>query len=214
MIIAPSILSVQEEEYKKVFERLNELDVSLLHLDIMDGKFVSNTTYGAKEVEKIKKQSNLILDTHLMITHPETEVLSYALAGSAFITFHYEATNQPMKLIETIKQTKASCGISIKPFMPVQVLEPYLPYLDLVLIMSVEPGKGGQPFLPSALDKIQYLKEQREKNNYTYLIEVDGGINLKTAKLVKDKGADIVVVGTYLMNSKDIEQTYKELRCV
>ena len=178
----------------------------------MDGKFVLNTTYDANEVEKINKQTNAILDTHLMINTPETEIMSYILAGSDIITFHYEACKNIKETIKLIKDHGIKCGISVKPNTNINVLDPYLKDLDLVLVMSVEPGFGGQKFMPSALDKIKYLKDIKDKHNFHYLIEVDGGINVVTAKLVKDAGCDVIVVGTYLMNSENFHECYEELK--
>lgn len=212
MLISPSILSVKKEDYLKVFKTFTDNGVTMIHLDVMDGKFVPNTTYDANEVEKINKQTNAILDTHLMINTPETEIMSYILAGSDIITFHYEACKNIKETIKLIKDHGVKCGISVKPNTNINVLDPYLKDLDLVLVMSVEPGFGGQKFMPSALDKIKYLKDIKDKHNFHYLIEVDGGINIVTAKLVKDAGCDVIVVGTYLMNSENFHECYEELK--
>lgn len=212
MLISPSILSVKKEDYLKVFKTFTDNDVTMIHLDVMDGKFVPNTTYDANEVEKINKQTNTILDTHLMINTPETEIMSYILAGSDIITFHYEACKNIKETIKLIKDHGVKCGISVKPNTNINVLDPYLKDLDLVLVMSVEPGFGGQKFMPSALDKIKYLKDIKDKHNFHYLIEVDGGINIVTAKLVKEAGCDVIVVGTYLMNSENFHECYEELK--
>ena len=212
MLISPSILSVKKEDYLKVFKTFTDNGITMIHLDVMDGKFVLNTTYDANEVEKINKQTNAILDTHLMINTPETEIMSYILAGSDIITFHYEACKNIKETIKLIKNHGVKCGISVKPNTKIDVLNPYLKDLDLVLVMSVEPGFGGQKFMPSALDKIKYLKDIKDKHNFHYLIEVDGGINVNTAKLVKDVGCDVIVVGTYLMNSENFHECYEELK--
>lgn len=212
MLISPSILSVKKEDYLKVFKTFTDNGVTMIHLDVMDGKFVPNTTYDANKVEKINKQTNAILDTHLMINTPENEIMSYILAGSDIITFHYEACKNIKETIKLIKDHGAKCGISVKPNTNINVLDPYLKDLDLVLVMSVEPGFGGQKFMPSALDKIKYLKDIKDKHNFHYLIEVDGGINVVTAKLVKDAGCDVIVVGTYLMNSENFHECYEELK--
>ena len=212
MLISPSILSVKKEDYLKVFKTFTDNGVTMIHLDVMDGKFVLNTTYDANEVEKINKQTNAILDTHLMINTPETEIMSYILAGSDIITFHYEACKNIKETIKLIKDHGIKCGISVKPNTNINVLDPYLKDLDLVLVISVEPGFGGQKFMPIALDKIKYLKDIKDKHNFHYLIEVDGGINVNTAKLVKDVGCDVIVVGTYLMNSENFHECYEELK--
>lgn len=211
MKIAPSILSVKIEEYPKVIKELENLDISYLHLDIMDGKFVPNYTYDAEEVKNIRKMTSMFLDTHLMIENPENYINGYINAGSDSITFHFEATTNVKKVIKMIKDKNLKCGISIKPKTNVDVLLPYLSEIDMVLVMSVEPGFGGQKFMDSALNKIKQLANLRMTNHYSYLIEVDGGINNETSKLCKNAGADIIVVGTYLMNSNDKKETIKEL---
>ena len=211
MKIAPSILSVKIEEYPKVIKELENLDISYLHLDIMDGKFVPNFTYDAEEVKNIRKMTSMFLDTHLMIENPENYINSYINAGSDSITFHFEATTKVKKVIKMIKDKNLKCGISIKPKTNVDVLLPYLSEIDMVLVMSVEPGFGGQKFMDSALNKIKQLANLRMENHYSYLIEVDGGINNETSKLCKNVGADIIVVGTYLMNSNNKKETIKEL---
>lgn len=211
MKIAPSILSVKIEEYPKVIKELENLDISYLHLDIMDGKFVPNSTYDAEEVKNIRKMTSMFLDTHLMIENPENYINSYINAGSDSITFHFEATTNVKKIIKMIKDKNLKCGISIKPKTNVDVLLPYLSEIDMVLVMSVEPGFGGQKFMDSALNKIKQLNNLRMENHYSYLIEVDGGINNETSKLCKNVGADIIVVGTYLMNSNNKKETIKEL---
>ena len=211
MKIAPSILSVKIEEYPKVIKELENLDISYLHLDIMDGKFVPNSTYDAEEVKNIRKMTSMFLDTHLMIENPENYINSYINAGSYSITFHFEATTNVKKIIKMIKDKNLKCGISIKPKTNVDVLLPYLSEIDMVLVMSVEPGFGGQKFMDSALNKIKQLVNLRMTNHYSYLIEVDGGINNETSKLCKNAGADIIVVGTYLMNSNNKKETIKEL---
>lgn len=211
MKIAPSILSVKIEEYPKVIKELENLDISYLHLDIMDGKFVPNSTYDAEEVKNIRKMTSMFLDTHLMIENPENYINGYINAGSDSITFHFEATTNVKKVIKMIKDKNLKCGISIKPKTNVDVLLPYLSEIDMVLVMSVEPGFGGQKFMDSALNKIKQLANLRMTNHYSYLIEVDGGINNETSKFCKNAGADIIVVGTYLMNSNNKKETIKEL---
>lgn len=212
MVISPSILSVNKNDYLRVFRLLEKNDISMIHLDIMDGKFVTNFTYDFNEVEIINKQTELKLDVHLMINDPIKEIPNYILAGSDMITFHIEATSLVKETIDLIKKHHLKCGVSIKPNTNVEVLNPYLKDLDLILIMSVEPGKGGQKFMDSAIDKIKYLKDIKDKHRFKYLIEVDGGINNITCQKVKEAGADICVVGTYLMNSENFEETLGELK--
>jgi len=212
MNIAPSILSVKKEEYPKKIKELEAQNIKYLHLDVMDGVFVPNTTYNALEIKKIRSYTNMCLDVHLMITDPLNTALSYIDAGADIITFHIEAEPKPKELINLIHKYNKLVGISIKPKTGVSEILPYLPFVDVVLVMSVEPGFGGQSFIDSSLDKIKELDELRRLNNYHYLIEVDGGINAKTLPLCKREGADIFVVGTFLMNSQNLASTLEELK--
>lgn len=212
MLVAPSILSVPHNKLNDTLIYLEKLEVPYLHLDVMDGIFVPNKTYDASHVKEIRNTTNLILDTHLMISQPELYIDDYIRAGSDIITFHLEATSDALSLIRKIKKHNIKCGISIKPDTMVEEIVPYLKDIDVILIMSVEPGFGGQKFMPKSLEKISYLSNLKKKYNYNYIIEVDGGINEETAKLTKKVGCDVIVVGTYLMNSLNIKETYEELK--
>ena len=203
MILAPSILTVKEEERNSVLTELSNLGIIYLHLDIMDGKFVPNTTPGVGMLKKINK-FDFVFDTHLMVEDPINYIDKFYNAGSDIITFHYEAVKEVLPLIRKIKSLGIKCGVSIKPGTSPEVLLPYLKELDQILIMSVEPGFGGQKFMESSLDKIKYLDELRNKNDeYNYLIEVDGGINLNNVEMVRNAGCNVVVMGTALINSTD-----------
>lgn len=203
MILAPSILTVKEEERNSVLTELSNLGIIYLHLDIMDGKFVPNTTPGVGLLKKINK-FDFVFDTHLMVEDPINYIDKFYNAGSDIITFHYEAVKEVLPLIRKIKSLGIKCGVSIKPGTSPEVLLPYLKELDQILIMSVEPGFGGQKFMESSLDKIKYLDELRNKNDeYNYLIEVDGGINLNNVEMVRNAGCNVVVMGTALINSND-----------
>ena len=149
-------------------------------MDIMDGEFVPNISFGPAVVKSLRPVTEKPFDTHLMLLHPQNYIKQFAEAGSQYITFHVEADCDVLDTINLIKSYGVKPGISIKPGTPVSAIEKYLPYVDLVLIMSVEPGFGGQKFMPSSIEKAKLLKELREKNNYNYLISVDGGINDKT----------------------------------
>lgn len=211
MIISPSILSVKKDEYKEKINELETLGITYLHLDVMDGVFVPNTTYDSEEVNKIRSYTKMILDTHLMVENPNEKIDAFLKAGSDIITFHIEACSNPLEIIDKIHKNNKKCGISIKPKTDVSVILPFLKMVDLVLVMSVEPGFGGQKFMNSALNKIKLLNDLRITNNYHYLIEVDGGINNITIQECKKYGADISVVGTYLMNSTSLKATYEGL---
>ncbi len=212
MICSPSFLSSDFTKLKDEIISVN--NAKWLHFDVMDGKFVSNKTYDHLMVKEVKEYSNQFFDVHLMIEEPEKYIDEYIKAGADLITFHYEATNNPLDLIRVIKMTGKKAGISIKPDTNIEVLDYLLKELDLILIMSVEPGKGGQKFLPNSIDKISYLNKKRLDNKYDYLIEVDGGINLETAKTVRESGCDVIVVGSFLFNRKDRKTLIEELENV
>ena len=211
MILAPSILTVKEEERNSVLSELEKLGIIYLHLDIMDGKFVPNTTEGVGMLKKINK-FNFVFDTHLMVEDPINYIDKFYKAGSDIITFHFEAVKDVLPLIRKIHSLGVKCGVSIKPGTNPKVLLPYLKEIDQILIMSVEPGFGGQKFMPSALDKIKYFDDLRnESDDYTYLIEVDGGINLENVELVRNAGCNVVVMGTALINSNSKKEVIEKV---
>lgn len=212
MLISPSILSVYQNNLDHALSELNKVKTDMLHLDVMDNKFVPNQTFNHTFVKKMREKTNFILDTHLMIEHPELYYKDYTDTGTDYLTFHVEATNDPGKLIDMIHEEKVKAGVSIKPGTPVDDIIPLLEKIDLVLIMSVEPGFGGQKFITSALDKIKQLSQIKKEKNLSFLIEVDGGINEENALLVKNVGCDAIVVGSYLMNSDSIANTYQKLK--
>lgn len=211
MILAPSILTVKEEERNNILQELIDLGIIYLHLDIMDGKFVPNTTPGVSLLKKINK-FDFVFDTHLMVEDPINYIDKFYKAGSDIITFHYEAVDNVQQVINKILSLNIKCGISIKPNTDPKVLLPYLKDLDQILIMSVEPGFGGQKFMENALEKIKYLDKLRNSNEeYHYLIEVDGGINLSNVAKIREAGANVVVMGTALINSSDKASLIKEV---
>lgn len=211
MKVAPSILSVLNNDLNEVIKTLEDANVTYLHLDVMDNVFVPNYTFDESLVKKIKAQTKMIVDTHLMIHNPDDIIDNYIDTNSDYLCFHIEASNNPLKIIEKIKAKNLKCGVSIKPNTPVEAILELLPFLDLVLVMSVEPGFGGQKFMEGMLEKVKLLKQLRTDNKYNYLIEIDGGINNITSLLAKDAGCDIIVVGTYLFNQKDIKKTIEDL---
>jgi ribulose-phosphate 3-epimerase len=177
----------------------------------MDGKFVPNTTPGVSMLKKINK-FDFVFDTHLMVEDPINYIDKFYKAGSDIITFHYEAVDNVQQVINKILSLNIKCGISIKPNTDTKVLLPYLKDLDQILIMSVEPGFGGQKFMDNALDKIKYLDNLRNNNDeYHYLIEVDGGVNLSNVSKIREAGANVVVMGTALINSSDKASVIKEV---
>jgi len=212
MICSPSFLSCDFSKLETEIKSINH--AKWLHFDVMDGIFVENITYDEEMVKKIKAISSQFFDVHLMIIEPEKHIEEYIKAGADLITFHLEATEDSLELIKKIKKSNVKAGISIKPQTSVESLDHLLPYLDLILIMSVEPGKGGQKFIEDSLPKISYLSRKKQLYNYNYLIEVDGGINLETAKRVRQSGCDVIVVGSFLFNSSNRNQLIEELENV
>ncbi len=214
LLIAPSILSVYDKDLDKILAELASQKVPYLHLDVMDNKFVPNYTFDYKLVKKIKQKTSLIVDTHLMIQEPLDSIDEYIKTKSDILCFHKEATKDPSLLIQKIKKANLKVGMALKPNTSIDTLIPFLKDLDLVLVMSVEPGFGGQKFMPEVLEKVQALKEIREKFAYQYLIEIDGGITDKTALLAKKAGADIIVVGSYLFKDQDITSKLEVLKAI
>ena len=208
--ISPSILSCDFANMKEDIKTIVN-EVEYLHIDVMDGVFVNNISIGIPVVKALRPHFDIVFDTHLMIVKPEKYIKQFAEAGSDIITFHYEATENVMEVIDMIRSYGVKAGISIKPKTDVEVLKPFLNKLDLILVMSVEPGFGGQAFDDSSLTKIKWLKQQKEFG-YKYEIEVDGGINATTGALCKNSGVDVLVSGSYIFNAKDRSSAIKSLR--
>ena len=210
MIVAPSILSAN---FNNLLEEINSCKgAEFIHIDVMDGHFVPNITMGACVIKNLKGKIDKVLDVHLMISDPYKYASNFARAGADIITFHYESDSDVKATIDLIKSLGVKVGISIKPKTDVDVLVPYLKDLDLVLVMSVEPGFGGQSFIPSALDKIRFLSKKKKEEGLNYLIEVDGGINKETAQMVGLAGNEVVVAGTYVFKSENREEVIKYLK--
>ena len=213
--IAPSILAADFTKLGEEIALVESLGAEYLHFDVMDGHFVPNISFGVPVLSSISKCHQMINDVHIMISEPKKYIDKFADAGADIITFHYEACedqDEVQDVIDMIHARGVRAGMSIKPNTPVEVVEPFLEDLELVLVMSVEPGFGGQSFIPEALDKIAYLRKMIDANGYLCLVEVDGGINEKTAKLCKDAGADILVAGSYLFGHEDIKERMELLR--
>ncbi len=202
-IISPSILSADFGRLESETLMLNKSAAEWIHIDVMDGVFVPNISFGFPVLGSIKKHATKVLDVHLMIVEPQKYVERFVAAGADIVVFHIEATDEPTRTIELIKSAGAMAGISIKPNTPVSAIEEYLPLLDLVLVMSVEPGFGGQSFIESSVDKVKELSALRDKVNPNMLIEVDGGVSSDNAKKLFDAGADALVAGSSVFKAAD-----------
>lgn len=209
MIVSTSILS-NKIKPQDIVKKLDKSQCDYIHLDIMDGKFVDNKTWMVSEVKKIISGSNIPLDVHLMVKQPLKYIEDYALLNTNYITFHYEAVKNIDEIIDKIKIYGLKVGISINPDTDIKVLFPYLNKIDLVLIMSVYPGKSGQLFIDETPNKIKELKEEINNQKVNTIISVDGGINNITAKLCKEAGVDMLVSASYIHN--DIINNTKELK--
>lgn len=212
VLIAPSILSADFSNLYKDVSIVEKAGADWLHIDVMDGHFVPNITIGPVVVKSIKKVSSLFFDVHLMITNPEKYWESFYKSGADLIVFHNEVSCDKKLLIRQIKNKGIKVGVSIKPGTPVSDIYDILPLVDVVLVMTVEPGFGGQSFMYDMVEKIFELRTMIDKEKYKCLIEIDGGINDKTAKICVEAGADVLVSGSYIFSADNPQQVLKGLK--
>lgn len=211
-LIAPSLLAADFTNLGRDIEMINHSEADWFHLDIMDGVFVPNISFGLPVIEAVKKMARKPLDVHLMIVQPERYIETFKNAGADLLNVHYEASTHLHRTIESIHNFGMKAGVTLNPHTPVSVLEEIIPMLDLVLIMSVNPGFGGQSFIPGSIDKIKRLKELILKKNSKALIEIDGGVDNSNAGALVKAGVDVLVSGSYIFKSTDPIATIKGLK--
>lgn len=201
--VSPSMLACDFTRYGQEIEKITKAGAEYVHLDVMDGVFVPNISFGIPLIEAARKVTDAVLDVHLMIVEPERYIEQFAKAGADIIVFHYEATNNHQDVIDKIHSFGKKAGISVKPATPAFVLEPFMKDLDLVLVMSVEPGFGGQKLIPETLDKVSQVKEMRQVLGADFEIEIDGGITVENARLAKEAGVDVIVAGSAVFKAEN-----------
>jgi len=202
-VVSPSILSADFTDFGKAAAEIDSSLAGRLHMDVMDGSFVPNLTFGAPLVRALRKKTKVFFDVHLMVVQPSRFIREFYEAGADGITFHYEAETHCQKFLEEIRGFGLKAGIAIVPSTPVYVLEEVLPFIDLALIMTVNPGFGGQKLIPQCLEKVKKLAKMREASGLNFRISVDGGINEETAKIAVEAGADSLVIGSSFFKCED-----------
>ncbi|MCG8578887.1 MAG: ribulose-phosphate 3-epimerase [Bacteroidales bacterium] len=211
-LIAPSLLAADFSNLKKDIELINNSEADWFHLDIMDGVFVPNISFGIPVLESIKPLAKKPFDVHLMITQPERYIETFKNAGADLFNVHYEASTHLHRTVQTVHANNMKAGVTLNPHTPISVLEDIVAELDLVLLMSVNPGFGGQKFIENTYNKVEQLKELILKKNSRALIQVDGGVDNTNAAQLVEKGADVLVAGSYVFKSANPEETIKGLK--
>ena len=210
--VSPSVLAC---DLSKLYEEVKSIEAAgadMVHLDVMDGVFVTNISFGLPVIASLRKTTDMFFDVHLMIDKPERYISRFIDAGADLVTFHYEACEDPLAAVKLIRSFGKKSGISVKPATSVEHIYPLLDECDLVLIMTVEPGYGGQAFMPEMLDKIRALREEIDRRGLATDIQVDGGINEETGRLVREAGANNLVAGSYVFKANDRKKAIDSLR--
>jgi len=212
MILSPSILTVNFLHLNEVIEIINRSEADWIHLDIMDGVFVPNLSFGFPVLKDLAKATTKPMDVHLMIVEPQKFINEFRDLGVYMLTVQYEACTHLHRTIHAIKEAGMKAGVALNPHTPIDFLTDILDDLDMVLIMTVNPGFGGQKFIPHSVDKVRRLKAMIEQRNLKTLIQVDGGINLETGKLITDAGADVLVAGNAIFNAKNPIEMIRQMK--
>lgn len=213
-LVSPSLLSADFAHLASDIEMINHSEADMLHLDIMDGVFVPNISFGFPVIESFKNMCNKPLDVHLMIVEPDKFIENFAKVGAEYINVHYEACTHLHRTVQKIKATGAKAAVTLNPHTPVCLLEDIVSDVDMVLLMSVNPGYGGQKFIENTLSKTRQLRELIERKNAHALIEIDGGVNLDTGRKLMECGADILVAGNFVFKSQNPIETIKSLKAL
>lgn len=210
--VAPSILSADFGKMAEAVSFLKEWGADWVHCDVMDGNYVPNITFGMPMIKALRKYSDMFFDVHLMIDKPERYIQQFCDAGASLITFHPDASENVQQGIDIAKKNNVLIGLVVNADKDISIVEPYLSQLDVVLIMTVQAGFGGQSFREDCLKKVENIYNERKKNKYKYLIEIDGGVSLKTIDACKKAGCDVVVAGSAVFNADDKKEIIKQLR--